>query len=105
MHYFRPTLTSSMRTLLNLALTLILLPVSTTEATAQNGSDSQPTASGSYTITVSAGAMERSQSVVQVDLPDRVEDGVYRMVGEAGEELLFQVRDNRGGFLLEHLPA
>lgn len=94
-----------MRTLLNLALTLILLPVSTTEATAQNGSDSQPTASGSYTITVSAGAMERSQSVVQVDLPDRVEDGVYRMVGEAGEELLFQVRDNRGGFLLEHLPA
>lgn len=78
---------------------------SVTEAAAQNGSDSQPEAVGTYTITVSAGDMARSRSVVKVALPDRVADGVYRMTGDSGEELPLQVQNNRGHFLLEHLPA
>lgn len=60
----------------------------------------------SYQITVAAGEIDRSNSVVSFYFPDEIEEGVYVLTGQNGDEKLLQVdRNNRGWFILDDLPA
>lgn len=60
----------------------------------------------SYTITVSAGELDRSESIVSFYFPDHIETGVYRIQSEAGNTVNLQVdEDNRGWFVLDQLSA
>ena len=59
-----------------------------------------------YEIHVSAGAFDRTETVVSFYFPDSVDPGIYLM--ESGEDgnLLLQVDStNRGWFILDQLPA
>lgn len=60
-----------------------------------------------YTITVSAGAFDRSETIVSFTFPDAVEPGVYRMESGMDEgSVTIQVDEhNTGWFILEDLPA
>jgi len=59
-----------------------------------------------YTITVSAGGFDRSESVVSFHFPEEVDAGTYNMTSEANQSLYLQVDDeNRGWFILDELGA
>lgn len=60
-----------------------------------------------YTITITAGAFDRSETIVSFTFTDAVEEGVYRMESEKTEHpILLQVDEhNTGWFILEDLPA
>lgn len=59
-----------------------------------------------YTITVSAGAFDRTETVTTFTFPDDVKSGVYRMEDEQGEQVYVQVDENRSGcFILDDLEA
>ncbi|MEX2435864.1 MAG: DUF6807 family protein, partial [Balneolaceae bacterium] len=60
----------------------------------------------SYTITVSAGAFDRSETVTSFQFPESVEAGIYTMESENGEVVQLQVDENgRGSFVLQSLEA
>lgn len=57
-------------------------------------------------IEVDAGAFDRTHTPVSFYLPEEVEQGVYTMQSEDGDELLLQVDDeNRGWFIVNDLEA
>ncbi len=59
-----------------------------------------------YSITVTAGGIDRLESVVSVTFPDTVEPGIYSLEDESGETTPIQVNDhNTGWFILEELSA
>ncbi len=59
-----------------------------------------------YHVTVSAGDLDRSESIVSFYLPDNVDPGVYRMRSHAGHTTIVQVDENgRGWFILDRLSA
>lgn len=59
-----------------------------------------------YRITVSAGSMDRSHTVVTFYVPDAVQAGDYLMFGEDGSEKPLQIdNENRAWFILETLDA
>lgn len=65
-----------------------------------------PLQAQSHTITVTAGDLDRHQTVVSFQLPDDLAEGVYRLESESGSRKLLQVDDrNRGRFILERLDA
>ncbi|REL24633.1 hypothetical protein DYD21_17370 [Rhodohalobacter sp. SW132] len=60
----------------------------------------------SYSITVSAGELDRMESPVSFYFPEAVEPGVYRIQSSDGDSHTLQVDDqNRGWFLLSELSA
>jgi len=60
----------------------------------------------SYEIHVSAGAFDRSETVVAFYLPNSVDPGIYMMENSENGNLLLQVDfENRGWFILDQLPA
>jgi len=60
----------------------------------------------SHQITVAAGEIDRTNSVVSFYFPDQVEEGVYTLTGQYGDEKQIQVdRNNRGWFILDNLSA
>jgi hypothetical protein len=66
----------------------------------------QPAHAQSYSVTVSAGEIDRSQSVVTFNFPGVVDPGVYRMNGSGGSDVLLQVgENNQGSFILDQLSA
>lgn len=59
-----------------------------------------------YTITVSAGGFDRSETVVSFSFPNKVPQGVYIMKNAEGESVYLQVGShNKGRFILEELAA
>lgn len=59
-----------------------------------------------YTVTVTAGGFDRTESVVSFHLPGEVDSGTYRMTSESGDSPFLQVDDkNRGWFILDELSA
>lgn len=59
-----------------------------------------------YSITVTAGAFDRSGTVVSFHFPDTVSPGVYTLKRENGEPVYLQVdNQNRGRFILQDLKA
>lgn len=63
-------------------------------------------AAQSYTVTVSAGAFDRSETVTSFHFPENIEPGIYRMESGDGEIVHLQVdEDNRGQFILQNLEA
>lgn len=59
-----------------------------------------------YTITVSAGAFDRSETVTSFHFPEGIEAGIYTMESEEGEVLHLQVDESRRGvFVLQRLKA
>jgi len=59
-----------------------------------------------YSITVSAGELDRNESPVSFYFPDAVEPGVYRLQSSDGDSPYLQVDDqNRGWFLIGQLSA
>jgi hypothetical protein len=64
------------------------------------------TATAQYAITVTAGGIDRTESVVSVTFPDTVEPGVYLLEDESDETTLLQVNKNgTGKFILNNLSA
>ncbi len=60
----------------------------------------------SYSLTVSAGDLDRSESIVSFYLPEVTAPGIYRMESEAGQLVDVQVdEDHRGWFILDQLSA
>ncbi|MEX0646863.1 MAG: PmoA family protein [Balneolaceae bacterium] len=60
----------------------------------------------SYQVTVSAGDIDRSESIVSFYFPDETEQGIYQMTGDSGESVTLQVEENnRGWFILDELAA
>jgi hypothetical protein len=60
----------------------------------------------SFEIHVSAGAFDRSGSIVSFYFPDTIEPGVYSLKCSTDESYLLQVdSSNRGWFILDELPA
>ncbi len=63
-------------------------------------------AAQSYSVTVSAGEFDRTESIVSFHLPGTVEPGDYRMTAGNGEDVLLQVDDeHKGWFILDQLSA
>ncbi len=63
-------------------------------------------AAQSYTITVAAGNIDRSESIVSFHFPESVDQGVYNIIDEAGNSNYLQVdRQSQGWFILEQLSA
>lgn len=63
-------------------------------------------AAQSYTVTVSAGDLDRSESIVSFYFPEKVDNGVYRMQSDGADAVYLQVgEDNRGWFILDQLQA
>jgi hypothetical protein len=59
-----------------------------------------------YSINVSAGAFDRSGTVVSFQFPERVSPGMYRLESESGPTVLLQVDShNTGRFMLKDLKA
>lgn len=59
-----------------------------------------------YMITVNAGNLDRSHTIVTFYLPDEVQAGDYLMFGEDGREKLLQIdKKNKAWFILEKLEA
>lgn len=59
-----------------------------------------------YTITVSAGGLDRSSAVVSFHFPDEVPPGVYRMESEEADPVYLQVDNHsKGWFILDKLQA
>jgi len=62
--------------------------------------------SGIYKITISAGAFDRTDTVVSFYFPDEVQKGSYIMAGENDESVIIQVDENNMGWLiLDELKA
>ena len=59
-----------------------------------------------YEIHVSAGAFDRSETIVSFYFPDQIEPGSYRIESPTKQSLILQVDDsNRGWFILDDLAA
>jgi hypothetical protein len=59
-----------------------------------------------YTVTVSAGDIDRSESIVTFHFPGKIGPGVYSMSSETGHSALLQVgENNQGSFILDELAA
>lgn len=67
---------------------------------------SQSFAQKEYEIYVSAGAFDRSETIVSFHFPDKVEPGSYRLEGPSNQSTTLQVDDsNKGWFILDELAA
>lgn len=63
-------------------------------------------AAHSYTITIAAGNIDRSESIVSFHFPESVDQGVYNIIDESGNSIFLQVDgQNQGWFILEYLSA
>ena len=62
-------------------------------------------ASSQYRITVSAGDVDRIQSVVSFDIPSDAGMEPYELQPESGNSLPVQMRDQKGWFILDRLGA
>jgi len=70
------------------------------------GAVSLSMAQKTYEIHVSAGALDRSETVVSFYFPDSIDPGVYTLESsETGNTLLQVDSSNRGWFILDQLPA
>ncbi|CAN5358088.1 hypothetical protein BH23BAC3_BH23BAC3_33220 [soil metagenome] len=59
-----------------------------------------------YSITVSAGEIDRSESIVSFYFPETVDPGVYRLQNDDSDTINLQVdEENRGWFILKQLIA
>lgn len=59
-----------------------------------------------YSITISAGAFDRSESIVSFSFPDDVQKGIYQMTDGNGESVRVQVEENnKAWFILRELNA
>ncbi len=59
-----------------------------------------------YSVTVSAGDLDRNESIVSFYFPDAVEPGVYSMSSETSGSVYLQVgENNHGWFILDELSA
>ncbi len=59
-----------------------------------------------YEIHVSAGAFDRSETIVSFYFPDSVDEGVYQLESNSGVAPVLQVDDsNKGWFILDELAA
>ncbi|MEX1123243.1 MAG: PmoA family protein [Balneolales bacterium] len=58
-----------------------------------------------YTVTVSAGAFDRTDAIVSFPFPHPVDDGVYVMENNSNDQVCVQVSDNEGQFILKSLNA
>lgn len=59
-----------------------------------------------YEIQVSAGAFDRSETIVSFYFPNSVEPGVYQLESRSGEHPILQVNEsNRGWFILDKMAA
>lgn len=59
-----------------------------------------------YEIHVSAGAFDRSETIVSFHFPDKVEPGTYRLESPSNQSTILQVDDfNKGWFILDELAA
>jgi len=60
----------------------------------------------SYSITVSAGELERTESIVSFNFPVEIDAGDYEIHGDDGEKVHLQVdENNRGWFILDRLSS
>lgn len=61
--------------------------------------------SQNYTVTVTSGSFDRTETIVSFTFPEAVEAGVYRMKDGSGRQTIVQVnQQNTGWFLLRDLP-
>lgn len=59
-----------------------------------------------YEIHVSAGAFDRSETIVSFHFPDELESGSYKLVDPSNQPVVLQVDDsNKGWFILDELAA
>lgn len=58
-----------------------------------------------YRVTVSAGDVDRNQSVVSFDLPSDIGDGTLYLQNDAGKAYPVQREDGKGWFILDDLKA
>lgn len=59
-----------------------------------------------YSVTVSAGEIDRSESIVSFYFPETVDPGVYRLQNDESDTINLQVdEENRGWFILNQLSA
>lgn len=60
---------------------------------------------GRFTVTVSAGEIDRLHSAVSFDLPAGAKAPAYRLVDDRGISIDLQLDNGRAWFMLDHLPA
>lgn len=58
-----------------------------------------------YTVTVTAGDVDRRATLVSFSLPSNVPNGTYRLETQSGRSRPLQVGPNRAWFVIDRLPA